>query len=641
MSGPEKSRTVVFKIAPIRLSNGYTGLVALSDSAGNPLPRMEWTRWLAHPARLLRDCETTLKQHRYSRVVVKTVSTNSGQLSLALKHRTIPPAIRGLLGTLQPAKAMREFRTAVRLLEAGVPTVWPLAGLQKKKLVLTTQSLFISEYTANSLNLHDFLTTDLARLPGTRRSLCRQAAQILASIHKLGLFHRDTKATNFVVCPTTPGQYQLKLADMDGIKRYLVRPAKCRWRPLWRLATSVAHLATRTELFRSFSIYCDLTGVKPDRRREIFHQLAAQVQKKLRADSENHISFRNILIIKPSSLGDIVLALPALATLHSSFPDAQISWLVRPDLAPLLQNHPYLNRVIRFDRRFLGKAWYNPLAFKELLLLIAELRHSNFDAVFDLQGLLRTALFGWLSGCRNRFGMANAREFARFFYTHTVAQSRECVHLVDYYQRLITAAGAKPHGIEFILPHDPGAEEYITRLFAEHDINVNNYAVFVPGATTRQKCWPAAKFNQLAKLIQSNFNLDIIAVGAESDKPTTQHLASLANHRIKDFAGLTTIPQLVALLRRARVVVSNDTGPGHIAAALGVPIVLIFGQVNPARLAPYGRPETVAAIESDRRGMAIRSSKPQLKVQAVPVQMVYEKFRRQITAKNHPTEPEH
>jgi len=128
-------------------------------------------------------------------------------------------------------------------------------------------------------------------------------------------------------------------------------------------------------------------------------------------------SFRNILIIKPSSLGDVVLALPALAALRTSFAEARISWLIRPEFAPLLHGHPHLDEIIPFDRNRLAKAWFNPAALAELLALIRLLRRRNFDVVFDLQGLFRSGVLAWLSRSKKRFGMANAREFATIFYT--------------------------------------------------------------------------------------------------------------------------------------------------------------------------------------------------------------------------------
>ena len=164
--------------------------------------------------------------------------------------------------------------------------------------------------------------------------------------------------------------------------------------------------------------------------------------------SENKLE--NILIIKPSSLGDIILALPALSALRKNFPGAKISWLVRTEFAPLLKNHPDLNETILFDRKFLGKSWYNPRALHSLLSLISRLRRDSFDAVIDLQGLFRTASLGWLSGCKRRFGMSNAREFSNVFYTHKVTQNQDCIHLVDYYLKIIRAAGASDIDVRFV-----------------------------------------------------------------------------------------------------------------------------------------------------------------------------------------------
>ena len=104
--------------------------------------------------------------------------------------------------------------------------------------------------------------------------------------------------------------------------------------------------------------------------------------------------YRNILIIKPSSLGDIIMALPALRAVALSFPQAPISWLVRPEFAGLLQNHPFIADIIAFDRKFLGKALYNPRAFSAIISLISLLRARKFDLVIDLQGLFRTGFYG-------------------------------------------------------------------------------------------------------------------------------------------------------------------------------------------------------------------------------------------------------
>jgi lipopolysaccharide heptosyltransferase I len=334
-----------------------------------------------------------------------------------------------------------------------------------------------------------------------------------------------------------------------------------------------------------------------------------------------------ILIIKPSSLGDIVLALPALAALRKSFPRAKISWLVRPEFAPLLRGHPQLDEIIHFDRRYLGRAWRDPAAMKELLSLAARLRKCGFDAVLDLQGLFRTACLGWLSGCRRRFGMADAREMAHVFYTHRICRDSDNVHVVDYYLKIARAAGAGCGDVEFVLPDTSGdAGDIIER----SGLSPGRYVVLVPTSAHRSKCWPAGKFAALAERIVSESALSVAAVGTAAEKPLVERLCDIAKVAVTNLAGLTNLEELVAVLRSSAAVVSNDTGPGHIAAALGGPVVLIFGRSNPARVAPYGRMDCVAAVEPDSRGTRHTSRAARHDVKAVTVEEVYEKLRRQL-----------
>ena len=340
--------------------------------------------------------------------------------------------------------------------------------------------------------------------------------------------------------------------------------------------------------------------------------------------------FKNILIIKPSSLGDIVLALPALSALRRSFPDARISWLIRPEFAPLLKNHPHLTDTILFDRKFLGKAWFHPRAFASLLLLIRQLRRSKFDVVIDLQGLFRTASLAWLSGCKKRLGMTNARELAHIFYTHKIPQDQHCIHLVDYYLKIIRAVGVSDVGVQFVLPADSAAADSISGLLARYGISPDSYAVFVPGSAHTSKCWPIENFAALADKISSRFGLSIIATGTKPEEGVIKRLKELANAPITNFAGLTNLNELMALLRTARLVVSNDTGPGHIAAALGVPLVMMFSWSNPTRTAPYGRSECIVAREPFNRGLKIKSTDPKHDIKAITVDEVYQKVCEQI-----------
>ncbi|MHC4154830.1 MAG: glycosyltransferase family 9 protein [Planctomycetota bacterium] len=340
--------------------------------------------------------------------------------------------------------------------------------------------------------------------------------------------------------------------------------------------------------------------------------------------------FENILIIKPSSLGDIVMTLPALTALRNSFQNARISWLVRPEFAPLIEKHPHLNETILFDRNRFGTAWYNPLALASLMSLIRNLRRRDFDAVFDFQGLFRTASLAWLTGCKKRFGMKNAREFAYLFYTHTVDQPRDSLHVVDCCLKIVRAAGGSETNARFVVSVDPAAADSVNDLLAADGADVDSYAVLIPGAARPYKLWPLDRFAAVADKLASQFGLSIAATGAAQEKALIESLKSLTDVPITNLAGRTDLGQLTALLKNAKIVISNDTGPGHIAVALGTPLVMMFGRSNPIRLFPYGRPECTAAVEPFDRGNAINNYESKYDIKAVTVDDVFKKACKQI-----------
>lgn len=339
---------------------------------------------------------------------------------------------------------------------------------------------------------------------------------------------------------------------------------------------------------------------------------------------------KKILIIKPSALGDIIQALPAACCLARSFPDAQIHWFVRPEYAPLLENHPCIHKIVIFDRRKLGEWWYKPSAFAELVRLTCQLRKDKYDIIFDFQGRFRSAIFTWFSGCRQRFGLARTQEFTAPFYTHRIAQSANSVHLVDYFLDIVCAAGAKRGEAEFGLRPDTQAVDESRKILTSHRANTGNYAVFVPAATVEAKRWPIENFAVLVDKVHKKYQCSIAAVGVESERAIAEELEVLADAPVINLAGRTNIKQLVALIAGAKIVVSNDTGPAHIAAALGVPMVLIFGLTNPSRVGPYGRKETIAAIEADKRGGEVESKTPACDIKNVAVESVFELIRKQL-----------
>ncbi len=340
--------------------------------------------------------------------------------------------------------------------------------------------------------------------------------------------------------------------------------------------------------------------------------------------------FGNILIIKPSSLGDIVLSLPAIQALSKNFPDAKISWLIRPEFKDLIKNYPQLHEIIIFDRKLLSRFWYSPEAFTSLLALVKKLRKSKYDLVIDFQGLFRTGCLAWLSGCKNRIGMANAREFANLFYTQTVQQNAETIHLVDYYLKILKEIGAPVKKPVFNLPITTEAVNYVDELIKNSNIPSDDYAIFIPGAAHLDKCWPVERFARIAEKISTEFKLPVIAIGTKAEKKIAENLKALSNAPIYDFTEKTDLTQLTALLNNATIVFGNDTGPIHIAAALNTPTVVLFGRSNPARLRPYNMPDSVVAVEPSSRGMKPNSKNPKFDIKNITVEQAYRKICKNL-----------
>jgi lipopolysaccharide heptosyltransferase I len=341
--------------------------------------------------------------------------------------------------------------------------------------------------------------------------------------------------------------------------------------------------------------------------------------------------YKNILIIKPSALGDIVHALPVLPSLRQAFPQARLTWLVRKEFAPLLECVDGLDQTLIFDRKAMAKWFCCPRALRCLLDFRKQLRDGTFDLVLDLQGLLRSGIFGKMTGCAERIGMKEAREFARFFHTHRVNRPAESVHILESYFAVL-----RDIGIETCLPTcsltaPVGAQNSIRKKLEANQLTPKKFIVLIPGSAHAYKCWPTEKFAQLAEVFYQKHGWKAAVVGSSSEGVYAKAIQACVSSPVIDFTGQTTIPELVTLFKKAGAAVSNDTGPGHIALATETPGVIIFGNTNPLRLGPYQQPECIAAVDPESRRDEIKDTKPAHQIQNVTVDMVLKKIELQLT----------
>jgi ADP-heptose:LPS heptosyltransferase len=224
--------------------------------------------------------------------------------------------------------------------------------------------------------------------------------------------------------------------------------------------------------------------------------------------------------------------------------------------------------------------------------------------------------------------MARTQEITGIFYTHKIAKSS--FHLVDYFIDMVRSIGAKKGKVEFKLNPSPQAAAEMQKILSDNLVDKDNFAVFVPGATVEDKRWPFENFAALAEKLYGKYRTAIVAVGVESERGIIDDIQKISAVPILNLAGRTDIHQLVAVLAAAKVVVGNDTGPSHIAAAMGVPMVLVFGRTNPLRVGPYGRRQTVAAIDAFKRAGSIESTNPAHHIRNVTVETVFELISEQL-----------
>jgi lipopolysaccharide heptosyltransferase I len=304
------------------------------------------------------------------------------------------------------------------------------------------------------------------------------------------------------------------------------------------------------------------------------------------------LSPKRIALIKPSALGDIVHALPVLSALRRRFPDSHITWVVNRAYETLLAGHPDLTDTLPFDRGAFKKGVR--AAVTSSLRFGAELRRRRFDLVIDLQGLLRTGLMCLASGASRRVGFANAREGSRFAYTHRVrVPDADRIHAVDRYWRVAEALGAGEGPKRFHVPIPADAREWVA---AELATLPRPWLAFAVGSRWLTKRWPPAHFAELARRAQARAGGTGVFVGVADDTPLSLEVMNALRGPARDFTGKTTLPRLAALLAAADVMVGNDTGPLHLAAAVGTPCVAPYTCTRVALHGPYG--STAGAVET-------------------------------------------
>ncbi len=301
----------------------------------------------------------------------------------------------------------------------------------------------------------------------------------------------------------------------------------------------------------------------------------------------------NILVIKPSSLGDIIHTLPAVELIRSEYPDANISWVVSDAFAGVVELYAGVDELIIFKRRELGKL----TRCLGLFAFLKDLRQRPYDIAIDFQGLLRSGLMTAASGARQKVGFHNAREGARHFYNEKVMLPANLKHAVDRNVFLVRSAlgiAGEVRCPELQTQHDYAKRAKI--LMKRSGLLTGGPVIAVgPAARWPSKCGPATLFAGAMNAVRERVpDAAFWMLGTADEKPVCEEVRSRCRGaKPVNLAGETNLGTLTELLRQSRGMLTNDSGPMHLAAALGVPTVAFFGSTDPELTGPYGDRHTV------------------------------------------------
>jgi heptosyltransferase-1 len=317
----------------------------------------------------------------------------------------------------------------------------------------------------------------------------------------------------------------------------------------------------------------------------------------------------NVAIVKLSSLGDVIHALPVARALRRARPDTRITWIVEAREYAILRDHPDLDQIIPVDTRRWRRLVRRPAGAREVMGKLGRLhrrvRLGGFDVAIDLQGLLKSGVLTAYTGAPLRIGFSasHCRERMNVLFTNRrVTPPPTSAHVVEQYLTLLGPLGISPGVPEFHLPPRPVAERRMADALAEAGLKRSDRIVALnPGAGRPEKQWPVERFRALAERLVTEADTRILLLWGPDEIHMAKQIGSGLSARAV-LAPPTDLDELTAVLRRVDLMVAGDTGPLHLAAALGTPALGLYGPTRAARNGPYG--ERSRGLQSPDGSMA-------------------------------------
>jgi heptosyltransferase I len=308
----------------------------------------------------------------------------------------------------------------------------------------------------------------------------------------------------------------------------------------------------------------------------------------------------NILIVKLSAIGDVIHTLPSLAALRRCYPDADITWVVEEAAADLLADHPDLSRVIVSGR----KRWIKELRrgriagpLEEMRSFLRDLRSRRYDLVIDFHGLFKSAMIVLMSGGKRKLGYDSLQELSGLFYNEKIPEEMGR-HAVDRYLDFVRYVAGESGSAcldaipEFRIALGEREQQRATSLIEKHVASfpqggmTPRFVAVNPVAFWETKLWQEEKFAELCDRIREELGIGIVFTGGEA-APLERICRRMKTEGV-NLGGQTKLRELACIYREAALLVTTDSGPMHLAAAVGTPVVALFGPTDPARTGPYG-----------------------------------------------------
>ncbi|MBL7157121.1 MAG: lipopolysaccharide heptosyltransferase II [Candidatus Omnitrophica bacterium] len=310
-----------------------------------------------------------------------------------------------------------------------------------------------------------------------------------------------------------------------------------------------------------------------------------------RLNGESQTVHKRILLTRTDRIGDVVLSTPAIKAMRDKYPDAHIAFMVRPYANDIVEGNPYLDEVIIYDKYGKHKSLFGTILFA------LGLRKKKFDMAIILHPTNRVHLISYLAGIPERIGYD--RKLA-FFLTKKIPHSKQegKKHELEYTLDLLKSIGIKAKDKELFVPVQERNIETIEKLLDEHHIGKDIPLIAVnPGASCPSKRWPPKKFAVICDNLASRYKARILIVADEANTEFASAVAKAMKYEPVNLAGRTSVGELAALLSKCRLFISNDSGPVHIACAVDIPTISIFGRkdpgLSPKRWRPTGQKSTV------------------------------------------------